>query len=217
LRRFVIPALALLGALALGTAVMAQSASGTADFEIEVTNPYVAWDGATLNPATVEVKAEPGMARLYKAEHTFTVVSLTPFDITVSAAWRDDSKIKVNVDNLAIGGVAEPNNGFDIQISARGNPNDYSTAHSVPAAGSKTVSESRNTLHETLTSDAVQFGARVWLVLVDGQDAIGDGSALDPRRNTSGWDSRGQDNVRFDALPAGQYDVDVTVTVTETP
>jgi len=57
--------------------------------------------------------------------------------------------------------------------------------------------------------DAVQYGVTVTLVLVDEQNKLpGD-------YNTSGWDSGGLDNRRFDSLPAGDYEVDVTVTISE--
>ncbi|HLT58287.1 MAG TPA: hypothetical protein VKZ69_05890, partial [Limnochordales bacterium] len=106
------------------------------------------------------------------------------------------------------GGAANIDKVFDIQISSRGATGDYTTNLSAPAAGTKTVAGQDNTLAET--DDAVQYGVTVTLVLVDEQQKLpGD-------YNTSGWDeSGGLDNRRFDSLPDGDYEVEVTVTISE--
>lgn len=211
MRKLFVPIFALLLALAFGAAVMAQSADDDNDsFEVSVTNPYVEWDGA-FAPDPLEVTVEPGMDRQYSVTNSFTVASTTPFAIEVAAEWtlgRD--KIDVNPDNRAIGAEANIDNVFDIQISSRGDTGDYSTnaALSAPAAGTKTAAGQDNTL-AVEPDDAVQYGVTVTLVLVDEQDKLpGD-------YDTSGWDSGGLNNRRFDSLPAGDYEVDVTVTISE--
>ena len=210
MRKLFVPIFALLLALAFGAAVMAQSADDASDsFEVSVTNPYVEWDGA-FAPDPLEVTVEPGMERQYSVTNSFTVASTTPFTIEVAAAWTLGSeKIDVNPDNDAIGAEANIDNVFDIQISSRGDTGDYSTnaALSKPAAGTKTAPGQDNTLAEP--DDAVQYGVTVTLVLVD------EPNKLPGDYNTSGWDSDGLDNRRFDSLPAGDYEVTVTVTISE--
>lgn len=210
MRKLFVPIFALLLALAFGAAVMAQSADDKDSFEVSVTNPYVQWDDA-FTPDALDVTVEPGMDRQYSVTNSFTVASTTPFAIEVAAEWtlgRDE--IDVNPDNAAIGAEVNINNVFDIQISSRGDIGDYSTypALSAPAAGTKTAAGQDNTL-AVEPDDAVQYGVTVTLVLVDEQNKLpGD-------YNTSGWDSGGLDNRRFDSLPAGDYEVDVTVTISE--
>ena len=199
----------LLVALAFGTAVMAQSDSDSDGFEVTVTNPYVDWD-STFDSGDFQVIVEPGMARRYSSANTFTVMSTTPFEIQVAVAWDDPTRIEVNPNNNAIGAADLRNNAFDIQLSARGNPSNYTSDAILnpPAAGTKTVYNQRNTLGEP--GDAVEYGVTVTLVLVDEQ------SALPGNYNTSGWNAaKGVDNRRFDSLPAGTYDVNVTITITE--
>lgn len=213
MRKLFVPIFALLLALAFGAAVMAQSADDASDsFDVSVTNPYVEWDGA-FAPDAFDVIVEPGMDRQYSVTNSFTVASTTPFAIEVAAAWTSGrEKIDVNPDNAAIGAEVNIDNVFDIQISSRGDTDDYSTDRdlSTPAAGTKTAREQDNTLAER--DDAVQYGVRVTLVLVD------EPNILPGDYDTSGWDDSGGPGLndrRFDSLPAGDYQVDVTVTISE--
>ena len=212
MRKLFVPIFALLLALAFGAAVMAQSAddSDSASFGVSVTNPYVQWDGG-FTLGAIDVTVEPRMERQYSVTNSFTVASTTPFAIEVAAAWTSGrEKIDVNPDNAAIGAEANIDNVFDIQISSRGDTDDYETNEdlSKPAAGTKTAAGQDNTL-AVEPDDAVQYGVTVTLVLVD------EPNKLPGDYNTSGWHSGGLDNRRFDSLPDGDYEVNVTVTISE--
>lgn len=195
-------------ALSLGVASIAYAADDSASFDIDIDNPYVAWD---MNGFLgIAVAAEPGMGRQYGVHNTITVASLTPFNITVTGEWAgaNVSDIALNINNAAVQHAADPSYLLDFQVSARGEADDFGGAGSAPGAGTVTVFGGPNTLGEV--DDAVEFGVAVWLVLVDEQNA------LDGNHNSSGWvDGAGLDNSRVDVLPAGDYTVTVTVTVAE--
>lgn len=194
-------------ALSLGVASIAYAADDSVSFDIDIDNPYVAWDNGFLG---IAVAAEPGMARQYGVHNTITVASLTPFRITVTGDWAGSNvgDIALNINNAAVLNAVDPSYLLDFQVSARGDATNFNEDISEPRAGEVSVFGGPNTLG--VVGDAVEFGVAVWLVLVDEQNK------LDGGWDTSGWDDgAGLNNSRVDVLPAGDYTVTVTVTVAE--
>lgn len=204
--RYAVATLVLAMSLMLTWAALGASDSQTDSFGFSLVNPYVAWDGA-FSDDNFLVTVMPDMDRQYSVYNSFTVASSTPFTIEVKAEWdgANVSSIRMNWLNRAVLSTNR-NRGFDIQISRRDRPNDFSTILGAPGAGIKTR-PATTTLGEP--SDAVTYGVMVSLVLVDAQGALPGG------HSTAGWPSLGANNRRFESLPNGSYDVNVTVTITE--
>lgn len=218
--KWIVPVFSLLIALAFGAAVMAQEASDTDSFNVDVYNPYVEWLGGGFSPEALIVQAEPNMPRQYRVDRNFRVASLGPFSITVSASWADPGDIEVNT-NYAIlygNGASQVDNVFDVLISDWGSLTKFSNG---PVAGSITRIENRNTLNRHPNgahggdNDYMDFAAAVVLVLVDEEGAIddGQGGSHDTYGVNPGFSKAS--HARFDALPAGNYTVDVTVIIGE--
>lgn len=194
--------------LAFASAAFAASDTDGDAFALSVVNPYVVWD-STFSSGSYIVNVEPGMDRQYTVYNSITVASTTNMVIEVKAEWLGGatlSSIRMNRNNNVVTGVNDRNKAFDIQLSRRNQPNQFGGPQGVPSAAVKTWSTGNTLGH---TNDAATFGVRVTLVLVDEAEVLAGGY------NTSGYDSGGRDNSRFENLPNGSYEVSVTVTVTE--
>src|SRR5690606_21055049 len=136
-------------------------ADDSVSFDIDIDNPYVAWDDDFLG---IAVAAEPGMARQYGVHNTITVASLTPFNITVTGEWSGANvgNIVLNIDNAAVQREDDPSYLLDFQVSTRGEADDFGGDISKPGAGEVEVYGGPNTLG--VVGDAVEFGVAVWLV-----------------------------------------------------
>ena len=119
-------------ALSLGVASIAYAADDSVSFDIDIDNPYVAWDDDFLG---IAVAAEPGMARQYGVHNTITVASLTPFNITVTGEWAGPNvgDIALNISNAAVLSAVDPSYLLDFQVSARGEADNFNEAISAPA------------------------------------------------------------------------------------